>query len=252
MEVVLRILVLLFFLVCASNPVVAQPLYPNSIASNNLDFIKPDDPGACWDIAETGSGRTEMYDRNRDTLFVDDALHFDVNFDSQTIRINVHPGVKAPPKRATEAAESLSRLPNQMRQALNYVNILDGDGGAWAEDKGRFITLHDGLMALRLSEHDLDETVFHEAAHVALDPVLSNDADWKSNQAADNGFITQYAAKKPNKEDIAESALFAWTLLNHSGRLPAAVEKAVRKTMPNRLEYLGNMLDGFEPPSCAK
>lgn len=250
MEVVLRILVLLFFLVCASNSVVAQPLYPNSVASNNLDFIKPDDPGACWVVAENGSGRTEMYDPRHDTLFVDGAIHFDVKFDDQIVRINVHPKVRVPQTRAMQAAVSISKLPKQMRKALRYVNILEGDGGAWAEDLGRFITLYDDLMTRRMAEHDLDETVFHEAAHVALDPLLSQDPVWKSNQAADNGFITHYAADNPNKEDIAESALFAWTMTFHSGRLPLEIEDTVRKIMPNRLEYLANILEGFEPPNC--
>jgi len=116
--------------------------------------------------------------------------------------------------------------------------------------QGGFFTLYDGLMERRLSEHDLDETVFHESAHVALDPLLSGDADWQSNQMSDGNFITQYAAENPDKEDIAESALFAWTILHHPGRLPAEVETAVRNIMPNRLEYLGNMFDGYLPPCC--
>lgn len=228
----------------------AGPLYPNSVASNDLDFIRADDPGACWSMAEAGGGRTEMYDPRRDTLFVDGALHFDLSFPDQRIRINVHPGVGDPRQRAMEAAASISRLPAPMRGALGYVNILDGDGAAWEEGLGGFFTLYDGLIDRRLAEHDLDETVFHEAAHVALDALLSNDPDWRANQMADGGFVTQYAADNPDKEDIAESSLFAWTMTYHPGRLPAEVEAAVRDIMPNRLEYLGNMLDGFHPPSC--
>lgn len=192
-----------------------------------------------------------MYDPRRDTLFVEGAFHFDVTFSDQQFRINVHPYVGDPQRRAMEAAASVSRLPTQMRNELRYLNILDGDGTAWAEDLGRFITLYDGLMERRLAEHDLDETVFHESAHVALDPLLTSDPDWQSNQLADGEFITQYSADNPDKEDIAESALFAWTILYHPGRLPADVEAAVRDIMPNRLEYLGNMLGGYLPPSCA-
>lgn len=239
-------------LVLAIAPIglLAQPLYPNSVASNDLDFILADDPGACWSIAENAGGRTEMYDPRRDTLFVEDALHFDITFSDQNIRINVHPDVNDPQQRAMEAAASISRLPIQMRTALRYVNILDGDGAAWEEALGGFFTLYDGLMERRLAEHDLDETVFHESAHVALDRLLLRDPDWRSNQIADGEFITQYAAENPIKEDIAESALFAWTMLYHPGRLPADVEAAVRDIVPNRLDYLGNMLEGYAPPSC--
>lgn len=230
---------------------IAQPIYPNSVATNDLDFILTDDTGACWTISEGEGGRTEMYDPRRDTLFVERALHFDVTFPDQQIRINVHPDVGEPQQRAMEAAASVSRLPTQMRSELRYLNILDGDGTAAAEDLGRFITLYDGLMERRLAEHDLDETVFHESAHVALDPLLTSDPDWQSNQIADGEFITQYAADNPGKEDIAESALFAWAMFYHPGRLPADVEAAVRDIMPNRLEYLGNMWGGYLPPSCA-
>lgn len=229
---------------------VAQPLYPNSVASNDLDFILPDDPGSCWSIAEAGAGRTEMYDPRRDALFVEGAIHFDVTYPDQRLRINVHPDVGDPQQRARQAAASLSRLPIRMRVEMRHVNILDGDGSAWAEDLGRFFTLYDALMERRLAEHDLDETVFHETAHVALDPIISNDPDWRANQVSDDGFITDYAAENPDTEDIAESALFAWTLAHHPGRLPEDVEGAVRDIMPNRLDYLGNMLEGYDPPFC--
>lgn len=244
---------LVFSLILASAPVglFAQPLYPNSVASNDLDFILPDDPGACWSIAEGGGGKKEMYDPRRDTLFVEGALHFDVNSPHQQIRINVHPDGGNPQQRAMEAAASVSRLPTQMRKALRYVNILDGDGAAWEEGLGGFFTLYDGLMERRLAESDLDETVFHESAHVALDRLLSGNSDWQSNQIADGEFITQYAADNPEKEDIAESTLFAWTMFHHPGRLPADVEDAVRDILPNRLEYLSNMLEDYPPPSCA-
>ncbi|MEM7566435.1 MAG: hypothetical protein AAF321_04310 [Pseudomonadota bacterium] len=241
-----------FALVTLSRAASAEPLYPNSVASNGLDFILPDDPGACWSITEAGGGRTEMYDPRRDVLSVEGAIHFDVTFPEHQVRINVHPGVLDPQARAHEVAASVSRLPAQMRAPLRHVNVLDGDGVAWEEGLGGFFTLYDGLIERRLSEHDLDETVFHEAAHVALDPLLSNDPDWRSNQAADGAFVTQYAADNPDKEDIAESALFAWTLHFHPGRLPADVEAAVRDVMPNRLEYLGNMMEGFDPPACVR
>lgn len=247
---ILKLLAISLVLTCIANASIAKPLYPNSVVSNDLDFIRVDDPGECWLIAENGSGRTEMYDPRRDTLFVEGALHFDATFPNQKIRINVHPDVGDPQQRAKETAASLSRLPTQMRRALKHVNVLDGDGAAWAETLGKFFTLYDGLINRRLADHDLDETVFHESAHIALDPLLSKDPDWRSNQIADGKFITQYAAKYPHKEDIAESALFAWTMLYHPGRLPAHIETAVRDIMPNRLEYLANMLAGYAPPSC--
>jgi hypothetical protein len=249
-DVILKPIAVLLILAVAPSGLLAQPLYPNSVASNDLDFILADDPGACWSIAEKEAGKTEMYDPRRDLLFVEGAHRFDVTFPDQKIRINVHPDVENTRKRAMEAAVSVSRLPTQMRNALKHVNILDGDGAAWEEGLGGFFTLYDGLMERRLAAHDLDETVFHESAHIALDPLIARDPDWQLNQIADGGFITSYASEEPHKEDIAESALFAWTMLYHPGRLPADVEGAVREAIPNRLEYLGNILEGYLPPSC--
>ncbi|MEO1638960.1 MAG: hypothetical protein AAFU41_06895 [Pseudomonadota bacterium] len=228
----------------------ANPLFPNSVESNDLDFILPHDPGACWSIDYNGVERTEMYDPRRNSLFVDDALRFLISFPDQQMRINVHPAVGDPEMRASQIAASISRLPAQMRNGVAYVNILDGNGSAWEESAGGFFTVYDQLMERRLAEHDLDETVFHEAAHLFLEPVIGRDPDWSSNQRADGAFITEYAAENPTKEDLAESALFAWTMLHHPGRLPPHVESAVRDIMPNRLDYLGNILADLVRPSC--
>jgi hypothetical protein len=189
-----------------------------------------------------------MYDPRRDTLYVEGALHFVATYPGQTLRIHVHPAVGDPQGRVATVASALSRLPDRMRTGLGHVNILDGDGSAWAEDLGRFITYYDGLIARRLADDDLEETSFHETVHVVLDPVITADPDWTANQTADAAFVTEYAANTPDTEDIAESALFAWTMTFHPGRLPPEVEAAVADLMPNRLDYLRNMLDGFEPP----
>ena len=243
---------LIVLLIVSLSPFVvkAEPLFPNSVASNNLDFIKSDDPGACWDIREAKGGRTEMYDPHTDELFVDGALAFSVSYPTHKVRINVHPSVGDPILRAQDVASSLSRLPVQMRQEIQHVNIHAGNGTAWAEDLGKFFTLYDENMLLRLSENDLDETVFHEAVHVALDLTIGRDRDWQSVQNADAAFVTHYAESKPNKEDLAESALFAWALMRHPGRLPLETEEKVRDVMPNRLEFLGNVFADFTLPSC--
>ena len=239
-------------IVLSACPAVAGPLYPNSVASNDLDFIRMDDPTTCFSVVPTAPADAEMYDPRRDVLQVTGVLHFEVRSPDHILIIRLHPAVPNPAARAQAVAASVARLPDPMRLALRSVHILDGDGTSWAEDRGQFFTVYDDLIDRRLADHDLDETVFHEAAHVALDPVLSTDPDWRANQDADARFVTEYAAQFPDREDIAESALFAWTMLYHPGRLPPQVEQAVRDTMPNRLEYLGNVLDGFDPPApCA-
>ena len=40
---------------------------------------------------------------------------------------------------------------------------------------------------------------------------------------------------------MAESALFAWAVLQHPGRLPASIEAEVRRIMPNRLAFFDDL-----------
>ena len=58
-------------------------------------------------------------------------------------------------------------------------------------------------------------------------------------------YVTQYAANNRRKEDLAESALFAWAMLVHPGRLPQGIEARVRKIMPNRLAFFDDLFLGL-------
>ena len=66
---------------------------------------------------------------------------------------------------------------------------------------------------------------------------LSSSVEWKKAQRADGNFVTSYARDNPDKEDMAEPALFAWALLIHPGRLPKSVEEKVQTVIPNRLAF---------------
>ena len=43
---------------------------------------------------------------------------------------------------------------------------------------------------------------------------------------------------------MAESALFAWTMLLHPGRFPQNIEARVRQIMPNRLAFFKELFLG--------
>ena len=49
----------------------------------------------------------------------------------------------------------------------------------------------------------------HESVHAAWDKTHAKSAEWQDAQKKDGGFITDYARKNPQGEDLAESALFA-------------------------------------------
>lgn len=74
-----------------------------------------------------------------------------------------------------------------------------------------------------------------------MDAEWAKDAEWRQAQAADGAFITEYAARKPGGEDLAESALFAFTYLTHPARLPPEVVRGVKTIMPARLAFFENI-----------
>ncbi len=217
------------------------PIYENSVVSNDLEFIRSDDPGVFDCIRYDGQFRTEMPGKSPGGLFADSVFVFSAEYtDGTSVEIWVHPDVGS--KRdarelALQAAEPVGKLPTIMRSLLDHVVIHKGNRNAFSEHLGRFFVLYSRNMATRIRNHDLEETVFHESAHATLDHPWAKSARWRNAQRADGAFITRYARNKPQGEDLAESALFAWTLLIHPGRLPERVEREVRSIMPNRLEF---------------
>ena len=113
----------------------------------------------------------------------------------------------------------------------------------FAEDKGHFFVLYSENVKKRIRSHDIEETIFHESVHATLDDDYLGNADWIEAQKSDGAYVTRYAAERPDKEDMAESALFAYTILYHPGRLPEDVERQVKALMPNRLAYFDTLFD---------
>jgi hypothetical protein len=230
-----------FFALCLPFQTMAAPLYPNSVVSNDLEFIKTSDKGVFHCLRYEGTARQEMADKRHDRLLADGVYTYTANFkDGTSVGIWVHPDVGsqgAALKLAKQASGPLGKLPTIMRRKLNHVVIHSGDETAFVEDQGRFFAMYSKNMAKRISTHDLEETVFHESVHATLDVPYAKSRDWKRAQKADKGFVTKYGQQNKSKEDMAESALFAWAVLQHPGRLGASVEKYVNGAMPNRLAF---------------
>ena len=176
-----------------------------------------------------------------DELIVSEVYTFEVGFaDRSQVGIWVHPSVGAQ-KDAEELADlfvkPLGRLPTAMRQRLSHLIIHSGDHTAFGEHLGHFFVVYADNVRKRIATHDLEETVFHESVHATLDAEWAKDAEWRQAQASDGAFITEYAAKKPDGEDLAESALFAFTYLMHPERLPPEVVRGIETIMPARLSF---------------
>ena len=218
----------------------ASPPYRNSVVSNNFAFITPDDPNAFVCISQIGQGTREMPDKRHDALFADNVSIYRVAFsDGVHTEIWAHPDLGETAGAYIEkVARAMGHLPTILREPLSHVVLLEGDETAFAEDRGRFFTIYSRNIDDRISTNDLEETLFHESVHASLDiPFAASDL-WRDAQRADADAITVYAAQNPTREDLAESALFAYAYLATPGRLPLRVTTQIEQRMPHRLAVL--------------
>lgn len=223
----------------------ADTLFPNSVVSNDIEFLSTDDVSAFYCLKHFGTETREMPDKRSDELMADGVHDFEAWFlDGTAVGIWAHPSVGDTEQAkviANQVTGPLGRLPSFMRQRLRHVVIHHGDETAFAEDLGQFFVLYDGNMAKRVSTNDLEETVFHESVHATLDASFGQSGTWRAAQAADTRFVTDYAASLPDQEDLAETALFAYTYFQRPERLDDALRANLEATIPNKLTALESL-----------
>ena len=225
-----------------TSTVTGAPLYPNSVVSNDHEFIATSDDSAFACVVFEGRRTAEMPDKRSDQLMAKKTFIFTAHYtDGTSVGLWAHPKFKTEAKAlksVAPAAEAVGKLPTFMRRTLDHVVIHRGDETAFGEGEGHFFVLYSENIKTRIRNHDLEETVFHESVHATLDSKYADSKKWLKAQKADGDYITKYAKRLPKKEDLAESALFAWTMIMHPGRLPASVETRARDIMPNRMAFL--------------
>ena len=234
----------------------ANPLFENSVVSNDIDFIMVSDPAVSACVRYLGQTEKEMPGAlDASDLMAAEVFTFAVTFlDGSQLEIWVHPSVGSMETAEHLAAQllgPLGRLPAVMRQRLSHVVVHSGYHAAFSEHLGHFFVIYADNMQARIDTHDLDETVFHETVHATLDADWSQSAEWRRAQATDGVFVTEYAAEKPDGEDLAESALFAITYLRHRERLPPEVVRGVETMIPARLAVFETIFAAPEPDLSA-
>ncbi|MGC6453313.1 MAG: hypothetical protein ACON31_05350 [Candidatus Puniceispirillaceae bacterium] len=227
--------------VIATTTAIGMPIYPNSVVSNDLEFIATSDASAFACLEFDGRRTAEMPDKRKDGLMAKQTFIFTAHYtDGSSVGLWAHPDFRTR-ERALEsvapAAEAVGKLPTFMRKTLDHVVIHRGDETAFGEAEGHFFVLYSENIKTRIRNHDLEETVFHESVHATLDKRYATSRKWRKAQKADGDFITKYARRLPKKEDLAESGLFAWAMIMHPGRLPAKIEARARQIMPHRIAF---------------
>jgi len=238
----------LLFATLASNQTHAgDPLFPNSVVSNDIDFILDTDPNEFTSLTFIGLEDKEM-PGNGSNLFDENTFVFEATFSNgKIVEIWCHSSfitLEAAQEYADKLCPRLGKLPFVQRDMLDHVCINVGNQTAFAETEGHFFVLYSENMDDRISTHDLEETVFHESVHASIQDIYENDTAWTNAQAADPSFVTYYAQSYPQLEDMPESALFAYTLITYPGRLDADIEAWLLENIPNRLAFFEDIYPG--------
>ena len=223
------------------------PLFINSIVSTEIDFIQEEDSNSFINIQYLGQDDKEMPDSRTNELFDIGTYIFEVNFSNGgSIEIWAHSsfgGESAAQEYADKLTDRLGKLPEFMRDIISHVVLHKGNAGAFAESEANFFVLYSDNMDIRINNNDLEETVFHESVHATLDSDYLQNNNWLQAQIRDNTFITQYAKDNPDKEDMAESALFAYTMIKYPGRLSVDIEQWVHANIPNRYAFFESIFE---------
>ncbi len=217
-------------------------------AGTVFDIITEADPSVLSCLLPRGQAPRQIWDKRVDGEPVVEAHLFLAKYgDGAEIEIGINP--EFPAARAQELAQRfaliLGQLPSSLRAGIRRFSVHDGDEGFHA-GTGQ-IVVYAGRADQRASYAHLEESVFHEAVHASWDEAHRLAPDWKAAQAADGGFLTDYAAESPEREDLAETALFAFAILHHPDRLPPADTADTLRAVPNRIEYVARLLPQDQP-----
>lgn len=252
---IIQLTAFILYVIINNTQLTAQdPLFPNSVVSNDIDFILETDLDVFESVNFVGLANKEMPgDPNGGSLFDTGTFVFEANFlDGNSLEIWCHSSFltqEAAKQYADKLCPRLGKLPDFQRNLLDHVVIHSGDGGAFAEIEGQFFILYSENMDERISTNDLEETVFHESVHASYQFMYQNDPSWIDAQVQDPTFVTEYAQNNPLIEDLAESALFAYTLITHPGRLDSDIEQWLKDNIPNRLEWFGLIYESITSTS---
>jgi hypothetical protein len=230
-------------------------LYRNSIVSTDFDFITETDPSAFDTLEFVAVQDREMPDKRPNTPEEKErkkAYVFLARFSDNTrvvLMIDAAFGSEeAARAEAMRYVHPLGKLPTALRHGIKR-GVVVHEGGADTtafSDRG-LIIMYSGNATKRIGTHDFEETTFHESVHASWDWKHARSEAWEAAQAKDGAFVTAYGAKEPKIEDLAESALFAYTVLHHPERLPAEDVKRIKETIPNRIAYIAELVPPGRP-----
>ena len=223
--------------------------YRSSVVGTDFDFITADDHDTFLCLEYKFRGYREMPDKTQDSPLVQEGFVFVAYFDDGT-KVDIAIDADFETKNAAEMeakryVSRLGKLPTDLRRGVPRMVVHKGDATAFGGDG--LIVLYSENATKRIATRDLEETVFHESIHAAWDNRHAASKQWVAAQESDGKFVTDYGRKKPDKEDLAESALFAYTMIHHPERIPKEESERIRAAIPARIAFFEKLLPADKP-----
>lgn len=178
--------------------------------------------------------------------------------DNDPINIQVNYEIKS--KEAAEGqaykfSKAFGQLPKFLRKDIKIITIHEGHNRAraWNKEISVFTNAYG---------EDIEELLIHEAAHITIDwdkknktvGLLNFSNKWKSLQAKDNEYISEYASyiirNKWRLEDVPESILAWYYVRCKSDRISKENYNKIIKAIPNRLKYFDQQNYDMHPVVC--
>ena len=233
----------LLSLACVSvAAVAATPPYKGTVFLDP-NILTQSDPTALQSLTPEGRGDRVMFDRRVNGWITAHVFLFHARFDDGlTIEIQVNPELAAASLALAEAskyAESIGRLPTVLRTGVETVWLHRGRKLFGGGNKN--ILIHLQMAEEYIRDGFLEEALMHEGAHSSLDPQHGRSAGWRAAQAADGGYISEYARDHPDREDVAESFVPYFAVRHRVDRISKAMRATILKAIPNRIAYFDSL-----------
>lgn len=235
------IFVLLFLFL----PTSFATLFQTSVVGTDYDFITDADPSTYICNEYNGIQSFEMPDKRYDDAELFQQAYVFTAFYSDGAEIDIAVSEKIGAKSDAEKeiqkyVGRLGKLPSVLRWWVSRVVVHVWDATAFADIW--VMVLYSENADKRISTHDLEETIFHESIHASLDSTYANSAWWLDAQRKDGGFVTAYGENKPTWEDLAESAIFAYTIGHNPERIPKGDREKIEQAIPHRIEFIESII----------